>query len=380
MAIGKLTVLLIDEGASVITLRVMRCLEFTNQYRIHVISFNGRQVPSVKYSRHISSFKSIICKDDEQAFMHLKEEIMSIRPDIVLPLMERQTEIMVKYRDEFRKICHLPPLPDLKTLQLVINKLGLYNWLFEKGFSESMAYSISFPCKSTQLPDNLRFPLLLKPCWGSGGEGIILIRDKAHLESILSRDISGNFLLQPYYPGNDIDLSALVDEGRILAYTIQNGLNGSEAFKYSKGIVFSHNADLLDFASKIFASLRYSGIAHLDFRYDSNYNKFYLVDFNARYWSTLTGSLMAGVNFPHLACIKAINPEIPKQEYNNIQFLSSESPVYIFLKAIGLPFSHLTMLIKNELSFGSTDPLPWFLNGFNLIRAKFRWMVQRMRH
>jgi predicted ATP-grasp superfamily ATP-dependent carboligase len=380
MAIEKLTVLLIDEGASVITLRVMRCLEFTNQYRIHVISFNGRQVPSVKYSRHVSSFKSFICKYDEQAFIHIKEEILSIRPDIVLPLMERQTAIVAKYRDEFQKICRLPPLPDSETLQLVINKLQLYNWLFEKGFSDSLAFSISFPCKSAQSFDNIRFPLLLKPCWGSSGEGIIFIHDKAHLESILSHDISGNFLLQPYFPGSDIDLSALVDEGRILAYTIQNGLNGSKVFKYSKGIVFSHNNDLLTFASKIFESLHYSGIAHLDFRYDSNYNKFYLVDFNARYWSTLTGSLMAGVNFPHLACLKAVNSEIPKQEFNNIQFLSSESPVYILLKSIGFPFSHLSMLIKNELSFGSTDPIPWFFNGFNQIRAKFKWIVHRMSH
>jgi predicted ATP-grasp superfamily ATP-dependent carboligase len=377
MATGKLTVLLIDEGASVITLRVMKCLEFTNQYRIHVISFNGRQVPSVKYSRHILSFRSIKCKDDEQAFLHIKQAIMSIRPDIVLPLMERQTEILAKYRDELQKICHLPPLPDSETLQLAVNKLRLYNWLFEKGFSDSPAFSISFPCKSAQSFDNIRYPMLLKPCWGSSGEGIVLIRDKVHLESILGRDISGDFLLQPYYPGSDIDISALVEEGRILAYTIQNGLNGSKAFKYSKEIVFSYNDDLLAFASGIFASLNYSGIAHLDFRYDSGCNKFFLVDFNARYWSTLTGSLMAGVNFPHLACLKAMNSEIPRQEYNNIQFLSSESPAYIFLKAVRFPFSHLSMLVKNELCFGSTDLLPWFLNGLNLIRAKFRWIVKR---
>ena len=377
MSFGKLKVLLIDEGASVITLRVLRCLKFTNQYTIHVISFNGRQVPSVKYSRHVSSFKSFVCGDDEQAYKYLKEEIISIRPDIVLPLMERQTGILAKYRDEFNKICHLPPLPDSETLQLVVNKRRLYDWLFEKGFSDSSAISIPYPHKSAQLSHNIRFPLLLKPFWGSSGEGIIMIHDKTQLESILNQDISGDILLQPYYPGIDIDISALVDEGRILAYTIQNGLNGSKTLKYSKGIVFSHNDDFLAFASKIFASLSYSGIAHLDFRYDSGNNKFYLVDFNARYWSTLTGSLMAGVNFPHLACLKAINSEIPRQEYNNIQFLSSESPAYIFLKAMRQPFSHLSMLLKNELSFGFTDPLPWIINGFNVFRAKLRWIVQR---
>jgi predicted ATP-grasp superfamily ATP-dependent carboligase len=377
MVIEKLKVLLIDEGASIITLRVLRCLKFTNQYTIHVISFNGRQIPSVKYSRYVSSFKAFDCKEDEQAYACIKEEIMSIRPDIVLPLMERQTDILAKYLDEFKKICQLPPLPDSETLQLVINKQRLYDWLFEKGFSDSTAISIPFPFDSAQLPDNIRFPLLLKPFWGSSGEGIILIRDKTHLESILSPAISGDLLLQPYYPGIDIDISALVEKGRILAYTIQNGLKGSKAFKYSKGIVFSHNADLLAFASKIFESLSYSGIAHLDFRYDSGNNRFYLVDFNARYWSTLTGSMMAGINFPHLACLKAVNSEIPGQEYRDIQFLSSESPAYIILKCIGKPFSHLRILLNNELSFGLTDPVPWLINGFNMIQAKFRWIVER---
>jgi predicted ATP-grasp superfamily ATP-dependent carboligase len=376
---AKINVLLVEEGSSIITLRVIRCLGITGQYTIHVLSFSGKLIPSFRYSRYVSSYAAYDPQNDEQALDLILRTLHSTGAGIMLPLMEKQTKIIAANIGEFKGICLLPPLPDAGTLEIVINKYLLSKWLFEKGFDENKPVSIQKLINRGSEPDSLHFPLLMKPYWGSSGEGIVRIDQRSQLDAIIDsvENTGQQYLIQPFYPGKDIDLSALVENGRILVYTIQRSAYDKKILKYSKRIEFITDPSLLELCGRIFEELNYSGIVHLDFRYDPDHGKYHLVDFNARYWSTLSGSLKAGVNFPLLACMSAENSAISLQQYRHMGFLSSENPFYILgnsFKYIGKSFQFLA---NNELYYGLGDPLPMVFNFINLVKTKISWHFGR---
>jgi predicted ATP-grasp superfamily ATP-dependent carboligase len=379
MGITKINVLLIEEGSSIITLRVIRCLGVTNRYIIHILSLSGKQIPSFRYSRYISSYVAYNPQDDGETLDLILKTVHLTGATVILPLMEKQTKIISANIREFSGVCLLPPLPDPNTLEVVINKYQLSEWLFEKGFDENHAVNIQKLIQGGSNSASLPFPVLVKPFWGSSGEGIVRIDEQAELDSIIdSAGKSGKeLMIQPYYPGKDIDLSALVENGRILAYTIQCPASENKVFKYSKKIEFTRDQSLLELCERIFKALNYSGIAHLDFRYDTEKCTYHLVDFNARYWSTLSGSLKAGINFPDLACREAGNSAISGHQYRHLRFLSSESPIHILANSLKFNGKSFQFLVNNELYYGLRDPLPMVFNFMNLMKAKITWHFGR---
>jgi peptidoglycan/LPS O-acetylase OafA/YrhL/predicted ATP-grasp superfamily ATP-dependent carboligase len=377
---GRISVLLIEEGSSIITLRVLGCLGITNQYRIHILSFSGKQIPSFRHSRYISSYETCDLCSEEEALQKMLQTAQSVRADIVMPLMEKQSKIISQNAFLFKGICKLPLLPDQRTIELVINKYLLSQWLCESGFSPVRTHNISTLREQEHQVEELSFPLLVKPFWGSSGEGIVRIDEPAGLRQILDTNPEEtNKMIMPFIHGSDIDFSALVDNGKVRVYTIQRPAVENRRFKYSKKIEFIHDPALTDLCERIFEKLNYSGIAHLDFRYDPVNRSYTLVDFNARYWSTLNGSLRAGVNFPHIACQEALKRNIPSSDYRMIQFLSSENLFYILLNSFSLKRKTLGFLFNNELCYGMRDPLPMAFNFVNLIKGKTLWIMNRRR-
>lgn len=374
----RANILLVEEGSSIITLRVIRCLGITKQYKIHILSFSGKQIPSFKFSRYISSYFAHEPCDDEKTLSLILQVAGSVRADILMPVMEKQTKIISRNSHKFKGICLVPPLPDHRTHELVINKFLLGKWLFESGFTQIE------PFNNTQLKEQeiywekITYPLLVKPFWGSSGEGIIRIEDHSHLKKLMdATPVSSEFLIQPFIPGTDIDLSALVVNGRIIVYTIQHPARENRKFKFSKKVEFIFDASLLSLCERIFEKLNYSGIAHLDFRHNPADNSYSLVDFNARYWSTLTGSAIAGVNFPHLACLIAQNKKFDPPDYARLHFLASENLLYIVFNSVRLNRNSLAFSINNELYYGIRDPLPMAYNLLNLLTAKIKWYLRR---
>ena len=374
---GKKTdILLIEEGSSIITLRIIRCLGRTGKYRIHVLSFSKKKIPSFRYSRYVSSFFVHEQTGDDQTLDIILKTVRSTHAELLMPLMEKQTKIVAQNFHAFEGICRFPPLPDPDTLELVIDKYQLSKWLFESGFSQTKPLHIRHLKEGKYNSDALEYPLLIKPFWGSSGEGILRIREASQLHKIMDASLdTTEFLIQPYFQGNDLDLSALVEEGRILVYTIQRPTLENKKFKYSKKIEFAEDASLLDLCEKIFRKLNYSGIAHLDFRHNPADHSYHLIDFNARYWSTITGSLKAGINFPELACRRALKNPVDQKDYRRICFLSSESFFYILINSLTLKAKSMQFLVNNELYYGISDPVPMLFNFITLVQAKIEWYL-----
>jgi predicted ATP-grasp superfamily ATP-dependent carboligase len=108
---------------------------------------------------------------------------------------------------------------------------------------------------------------------------------------------------------------------------------------------------------EILSSLKWSGVAHIDFIYDPVTEHFFMIDFNPRYWGTLTGSVIAGVNFPWLACQSALGNSFPLPEYKNTTYAIIK-PKEIFRWMLGKKNFKGISFNSTNLRFVLKDPLP----------------------
>jgi predicted ATP-grasp superfamily ATP-dependent carboligase len=366
--------LIVDNDCIALTLSVIQCLGNSHDINIHVVSVKKTLLPVFKYSRYIKSYCYVPTENDDQISEAIEKSIHSLKIDILFPIDEKITRIIAERIDYFTRIVNLPPIPDQHVLDLVRNKWLLYNWLFKNGLSnyKPILYSKNtYPCKDSIIS---RMPFLIKPCWGAGGKGISYIKSEKDW-SVFKIDPSfgeDGYLLQPFIEGYDIDISAIVDKGKILTFTIQRGCDASEQFKFSESIEFVENKSVYDKAQKVFSTLKYSGVAHLDLRYDFNLKSYELIDFNARYWSTLLGSHYVGINFPYLTFKYIMNRQIEKQPYFFKKFISTNNILKFLHNRFKKDKKRRISLKQTRLYYSLIDPIPLLMNIFNFSLIRFR--------
>jgi predicted ATP-grasp superfamily ATP-dependent carboligase len=154
----------------------------------------------------------------------------------------------------------------------------------------------------------------------------------------------------------------LCENGSILAYTIQQGLKAQYLGRL-KAMQFVRRDDVLEIGQKLLSALNWSGVAHIDFRHDARDGKAKMLEVNGRYWGSLLGSLVAGVNFPHLACLTALGISFVMPTYQLKKYIQTETAAKDFIGRL---------LGKSELggfSFSETgwkffvaDPMPQVVN------------------
>ena len=320
MDINKANVLLVDEDGIPSTKLLLRCFRKTRDIRINLISNkNGKLVP-IKYSKYIHKFFHSDCHNDEDFINHILEVAKLTKSGVIIPVKQKTIRLFARHRDKF-KTFSLPPLAETDKIDLVDDKWYLHNWLRENNFPSPKAALFDFQGKETIMDFN--FPILLKPRTSTGGEGIISIKKREDYTHFDQKEVKREkYIIQEHIGDKNIDISLLSKNGKILVFTIQQGIENPK-LSYSRMIRFIDDPALLKLATDIIKKLNWSGIAHLDFRYDNEKDRYYLVDFNPRYWSSILGSLHAGVNFPLYTYYAAINKDFQIPSYASTYFYLS---------------------------------------------------------
>jgi predicted ATP-grasp superfamily ATP-dependent carboligase len=343
--------LIVDENVAPLTLVVVRCLGRIPGFQLHVLSLGKLKYPQFRFSKYLKSCVVKPFSDEEEAYNIIKNHALKIGADMIIPVNEKTVKIISTHKGDCLGYCSLPPVPELDTLNLVRHKWNLYRWLYENKYSSCKPVLIKEVVDEPEKLNNLTFPLLVKPNWGSGGSGIRYVKTLEDLRKILPEIIDpSEFVIQPVIPGYDIDISLLAQNGEIIAHAIQKSIESKSKLVYAKAIQFLNNDELLNITRTMIKHLNFSGIAHLDFRYDSSENNYKLVDFNARYWSSLLGSLNAGINFPYLAVTS--NGHGNKYGYNCSNYYIDSNLMKMMWKRIPVN--------NTELVYNMEDPLPFF--------------------
>ncbi|MEL6306001.1 MAG: ATP-grasp domain-containing protein, partial [Bacteroidota bacterium] len=217
------------------------------------------------------------------------------------------------------------------------------------------------PVPITELGEHhqkIPYPKILKPRKGQNGNGVFLVENEGELQqNDFPKD---SYLAQDYIDGYDIDCSFLADNGKILACTVQKPIGIRSLwnrFRPSREIELCHNKAVVNVIHKVVQKLEWSGVGHADLRFSEKDGRYYLIEINPRYWSSILASLAAGINFP----VQALNHPayvLAKRDFNEVYYLGIKSKIKQVLgkKLNGqrkdIPvFSSLSHMVKDPLPF-----------------------------
>ncbi|MDA9409903.1 hypothetical protein XH80_25105 [Bradyrhizobium sp. CCBAU 45384] len=152
----------------------------------------------------------------------------------------------------------------------------------------------------------LGLPFVVKPTNKSNSLGFQVIRSREDLHKHVLSPRKYDFsplLAQSFIPGVDVDLSALIDRGRIRKFAIQT--------RKRDALCFVRNEELVMFTEIIARKLCYTGVIHLDARLHSASGEIFMIEANPRFWGSLAEATSAGLNFVRAGIYASMGLEGP---------------------------------------------------------------------
>jgi predicted ATP-grasp superfamily ATP-dependent carboligase len=356
---------LIPDGEDPLSLLVARCLAKVPNVKLYILS--SKQWALGRFTRHHCSYEfRPMSSNTGERIQTLVDAIKKHNVDVILPVSERGAEFVAANHRALADAVAVPPIPGLAALSTATNKWSLAQFASEQSLPIPASLLVTLDDDFYGRLSTLEYPVVLKPHLGAGGKGIKTFRTPSDLQTYLrSQDgeqIKNKYLLQSYVPGFDLGLSVLYHESQLLAFTVQQGLMTDYPGQL-KAMKFVTREDALEVGHKLLSALNWSGVAHVDMRHDSRNGQVKVLEVNGRYWGSLIGSLVAGVNFPYLACLTALGVPFPMPTYRLSKFTHTQTAAKEYLRRL---------LGKDELgefSFGETgwiffldDPLPELMN------------------
>ena len=304
---GPSTVLVL-EGDFHLTAAVLFCLSRQPGLRVHMLS----RLPHspFRYSRYVASHHLFSADKPEAEFVaYVGDVVAKTGAGVLLPIDVPGMRLVIAHREALEKVVHLLPLPTAEAYETATDKSRLAAFM--------QAHDIPAPDTILDVRHNLkakledfRFPVLLKPVEGAGGRGITRYDTaEAVLAAVAELPAEGKYIIQNCLEGYDIDCNVLYQDGRLVAHSIQKGLVPAvwSVYAPTEAIEFVRSKAVLAVVDDLMTALRWSGVAHIDLRYDSRTDQMRVIEINTRFWLTVVGSaITAQVNFPVLACRAAL--------------------------------------------------------------------------
>ncbi|MBN1795980.1 MAG: ATP-grasp domain-containing protein [Sedimentisphaerales bacterium] len=364
---------LIPDGGDWETVKILRCLN-RGPVKAHILSQS--RAAFARFSRLCISCHCYKSDDENQRLQTLIKIVRDLAIDVVLPVTEKGTEFVVRNHSAVSEVTNLPLLPRYDKLNLAGEKWEFYCYIKKLDLPVASTVLISKLGKSSEL-DILKYPALLKPTKSSGGHGIIKMNSCADIDKWFDRwtasTNSKKYILQDYIPGIDYCLSVICKKGEILAYTLQKDLESvSGYFGPQRVMEFVQDEKILALGGRLMSAMEWEGIACIDFRIDERDNEPKLIEVNPRFGQAVLGSLLAGVNFPLIACLDAVGESCPTTEYRNIKYAHPQAYMKTLIRRVCGRNPCVPVHYKQSgLYFALGDPLPEMVDIFRKFKSRF---------
>lgn len=348
---------LIPDGESTWAINVIQCLGGF-PYDIHVLS--RKKKTASKYSKFTTTFT--YCKDakiEEDWMSIILAEVQRKNIHVILPIAEKEMLFLKTYESRIKEFTKIIALPPVQGLEVSLNKGKFYEFFKSNGLSYPKTAIVDRRGVIRDLIDDISFPVLIKPFQGKGGEGIIRFDNELDLQTFFKENPTGNFVVQEYIDGYDIDCSVFCEDGSIKVYTIQKGMiPNQDPYAPQLGVLFVDNEEVLELISSLMKTLNWNGIAHIDLRFNDKTGRYHILEINARFWGSLEASKKMGVNFADIVIKDILDIPVGAQNYR-------KELVVIFNRLIKQIAQQPRMLLRFKFLFKHfkiglflNDPIP----------------------
>lgn len=279
------------------------------------------QVPSVYAENYIDTLLDICHRHNVKAIISLN--------DLELPILSDN-------REKFEKIGVTLIVSPIDTINICFDKFLTAQYIKNLGLNTPATYiNYSEAVKAIEYND-LHFPIILKPRWGSGSIGIEIVNSMEELEevySLLHKKVK-NSILATASKGEEYILIQQKIDGQEYGMDVMNDLVGNNrAVSVKKKLAMRagetdkaqtiHNPEIEAIGRILGENLHHMGNLDVDIFEDDD--RYYVLELNPRFGGGFPFSYEAGVNFP-----RAIIEWLKGKEINN----SMLKPLYgkIFAK------------------------------------------------
>lgn len=147
--------------------------------------------------------------------------------DMLISLNDLELPVLTEYKEEFSKQSVTLLVSNTDVIDMCADKLKTYRFLKENGFDSPATYSDLEQVKQMLNSNEIKFPLMVKPRWGSASIGLSPVHSIAELErshistqDTVSRgsldllsidDGEGTVIIQEFIKGDEYGLDVLND-------------------------------------------------------------------------------------------------------------------------------------------------------------------------
>ncbi|WP_447979324.1 carboxylate--amine ligase [Candidatus Nitrospira bockiana] len=274
---------------------------------IRALGREGVTVHVGSSARFVSSFLSRYCAGTlvypdparhETAFVNcLVEYAQCRRIDVLLPIGYDANRVVSKHKDVLLKYLHVA-IADHERMEVASDK--------GKTMALAASVGVNVPKTYTGVDEVEEYPVVVKGRTGSGN--VRYVNSRQELEGM---DTSGS-LVQEYIPGEGYGFFALFRAGepratfmhrRLRQWPVTGGASTLAESYYDEGLK-SQGIRLLQ-------ALNWHGVAMVEMKRDARDGRFKLMEINPKYWGSLDLAIHAGVNFPYLAAVMAMEGDVP---------------------------------------------------------------------
>jgi predicted ATP-grasp superfamily ATP-dependent carboligase len=271
------------------------------------------------------SYRSIVYPSPyyhpEKFISSLQQSVETYGIDILLPMTDATTSLVLKHKGEFFNTSI--PFPEVAAYEAVTNKFNLFKTAERAGIPVPMTLYCDNARAFRNETIDISFPVAIKPIRSkifSNGRIINTAVKYARSAEELNRVFKNYdwlqnhpFMVQQYINGHGQGIFLLCDRGKLIAAFAHKRLREKPP---SGGVsVLSQSIQvqkpMLQIAMKLLGPLQWHGVAMVEFKVSPDGTP-YLMEINGRFWGSLQLAIDAGVNFPlllyRIACGQTIEP------------------------------------------------------------------------
>jgi predicted ATP-grasp superfamily ATP-dependent carboligase len=271
-----------------------------------VVVTDSRKSPLSAYSKYCSHFVLTPSpKDEPQRFLkEIVETVNRFPVEAVVPMDDWECDLLSLNENRAKLGCQIM-ISSQESYEHARDKNKTLQLACELGIRTPKSVLLRKPDEIEQVVAEIGLPLVVKPVKGSGSRGFMLVKNQKKLLTFpkLMAEF-GPMIAQEFIPSggslgvsylmNDGDLRAVFSHKRLVEYPESGGPS------IVRESVRHEEAE--DAGRRLLESMRWNGVAMVEFRIDSRTSEPVLMEINPRFWGSLPLAIASGVDFPKLLC------------------------------------------------------------------------------
>lgn len=328
----------------------------------------------------------IVDDPSRDTFSNYMEELRNIflinKIPVFLPVSNISYKFASLYKQELEKYCKVPVV-DIDIMNIAQDKSKTFEYAEKTGIPYPKTFCFENEKDFYDKAESLKFPCVLKKT-NYYESGVIYCNNKEELKKAFEKTISikgpenSYPVVQEYINGTGTGYYGIYNKGKCAGYFMHERIHefpvtgGASTLAKS---VFEN--DLRELGDKLLSSLKWHGVAMVEFKRDASSKQLKLMEINPKFWGSFELSYKAGINFAYLAYLVALQSDIPESSYNNdIYFRWTIPHDIIWYKHASVKQREQFKKLKKEVKIYSNihwdDPLPVMFNLFFTVYKLFK--------